>query len=71
MGDKLITIDDIEVRLDREKSWGIANGTEEVHEGRTREKLFFVPKSLEGVELSEDGTSITLPAWKARDLGLI
>lgn len=71
MGDKLITIDDIEVRLDRPLSWGIANGTEEIHEGRLREKLYFVPKALEGVELAQDGKSITMPSWKARELGLI
>lgn len=71
MGDKFITIDDIEVRLDRPLSWGIANGTEEMHEGRMREKIYFVPKALEGVELSEDRKSITMPSWKARALGLI
>lgn len=71
MGDKLVTIDDIAVRMDRDKSWGIANGSEEMHEGRMREKLYFVPKALEGVELSEDRTSITMPTWKARDLGLV
>lgn len=70
-GDYLTTIDDIRVVMDREKSYGIANGAEEVFQGAKRAKVFFVPKALEGVEISEDGTSITLPTWKARELGLI
>lgn len=46
----------------------IADGTtEEVH-GREREKWFWIPRSL--VEVNDDGT-ITLPEWKAEELGLI
>lgn len=70
-GEYLTTVDDIRVVKDREKSYGIANGEEEIFRGAKREKIFFVPKALEGVEISDDGTSITLPTWKARELGLI
>ena len=67
MGDKLITIE-VDIRIDREKSIGIATGETEMYQGRERDKLVFLPKSM--VEIHDDNT-ITLPVWKAREAGLI
>jgi hypothetical protein len=57
------------VRIDKEKSIGIADGTvEKKGKWAGREKLFWLPKSL--VEINDDGT-VTMPRWLAEQEGLV
>ena len=70
MGERLVTLEaaDIKIRQRREKSIAIANGSEEEYRGQVREKWYWLPLSM--VEVHDDG-SITLPKWKAKEVGLI
>lgn len=56
------------VVMERDKSIAVADGTTEQHEGREREKWFWLPKSQ--VEVNDDGT-VTMPEWLAKERGLI
>lgn len=63
------------VRQIRDKAIAVADGTTEEHEGRPREKFFWLPKSMIEVDPEDyevgDTVTVTLPEWKASDVGLI
>ncbi len=69
------------VRQVREKAIAVADGTmdEQVDkatgEVREREKWFWLPLSMVEIEPSDygvgDTVTVTLPEWKAQDVGLI
>ncbi len=69
------------VRQVREKSLAIADGTTETltdpgtGQSREREKWFFLPLSLIEVEPADyqagSAVVVTLPQWKAKEIGLI
>lgn len=63
------------VRQIRDKAIAVADGTTEGHEGREREKFFWLPKSMIEVEPEDyavgDTVTVTLPEWKAMEVGLI
>jgi hypothetical protein len=67
MGDRYVTLD-VKIRQRREKSVAVADGSEEEYRGQVRERWYWLPRSM--VEEHDDGT-ITIPTWKAREIGLV
>jgi hypothetical protein len=65
--DKLVDVECV-VRLRREKSIGVADGTMEGKGRHEQEKIFWLPLSL--VQENDDGT-VTMPEWIALEKGLI
>lgn len=63
------------VRQMREKAIAVTDGTTEEHEGREREKWFWLPLSQIEVDPSGyepgDEVTVTLPEWLAAEKGLI
>lgn len=59
-----------EVRRDQpgDKAIAVADGSTEMHEGREREKWFWLPRSE--IEVNPNGT-VTMPEWLALQKGLI
>jgi hypothetical protein len=64
----------VTVRQIREQSIAVADGTMGDFRGEEREKYFFLPLSLITVDPPEyeigQEVEVTLPAWKAREVGL-
>ena len=58
-----------------DKAIAVADGTMEKHEGREREKWYWIPKRVAEVDPSEydigDTVTVTLPEAMAQDKGLI
>ena len=75
MGDKTLTDIACTVRMIRDKAIAVADGTMEQHEGREREKFYWLPKSMIEVDPDDydvgDAVTGTMPEWKAMDVGLI
>lgn len=81
MGHKTLTDVSVTVRQIREKAIAVADGTTHEHtddktgEIRERETWFFLPLSLIEVDPPDyevgDTVTVTLPEWKAADLGLL
>lgn len=59
------------VRIDKPdwRTIGVANGDTEMHQGKEREKIYWLPRKL--IKVSEDEKSVTMPQWLAQYKGLI
>lgn len=81
MGSKTLTDVSCTVRQIRDKAIAVADGTTEEHtdqrtgEVKERETWFWLPKSMVEVDPSDydvgDTVTVTMPEWKAQDVGLI
>lgn len=75
MADKTLTDIACTVRQVRDKSIAVADGTMTKYQGRETEKYFWLPLSMIEVEPEEyevgDTVTVTLPEWKAMEVGLV
>ncbi len=75
MSSKTLTDISCQVRQVRDKAIAVADGTMTDYQGREVEKFFWLPLSMIEVDPPDyqegDTVTVTLPEWKAQEVGLI